>query len=253
MAWTKLKTTVVVGVGLLLATGATTITVNEIYAHRTYPWQKRPADGNELDHLPPEVRIVRAKESEFGQCQRYGKTLALGTPIRYVVAAAYDASPAHIVFPGGLPAGRYDFVASLPKGNEEALQKEVRKKFGLVGKVEVRTTDALLLRVRNPARLQTHVFNGHGDFDGPGGLQYGCSPLSAIGGGLEFIFEKPIVDETGLSGDYSLRFLANEKVWSFMESRIESVRQTLEDELEQDGLELVPTNMPLEMLVVKKG
>jgi len=30
------------------------------------------------------------------------------------------------------------------------------------------------------------------------------------------------------------------------------VRQTLTDELDQDGLELVPTNMPIEMLVVEK-
>jgi uncharacterized protein (TIGR03435 family) len=66
-----------------------------------------------------------------------------------------------------------------------------------------------------------------------------------------------VVDATGRSGNYHLQFLAgefsgNEIKWSSIESRIESVRQTLTDELDQDGLELVPTNMPIEMLVVEK-
>jgi RNA polymerase sigma factor (sigma-70 family) len=39
MAWTKAKTAVVVGVGVLLAAGTTTVTVKEIRAHETYPWQ----------------------------------------------------------------------------------------------------------------------------------------------------------------------------------------------------------------------
>ena len=39
MAWTKAKTVIITGVVVLLAAGTTTITVKEIQAHHTYPWQ----------------------------------------------------------------------------------------------------------------------------------------------------------------------------------------------------------------------
>ncbi len=39
MAWTKMKTAIVVCVGILLAAGTTTITVKEIQKHKTYSWQ----------------------------------------------------------------------------------------------------------------------------------------------------------------------------------------------------------------------
>src|ERR1017187_6725571 len=39
MAWTKAKTAIVVGVGVLLAAGTATVTIKEIQEHETYSWQ----------------------------------------------------------------------------------------------------------------------------------------------------------------------------------------------------------------------
>jgi len=47
MAWTKAKTAIIVGTGLLLAVGTTTITVREIEAHRTLALRMR-VDGSDI-------------------------------------------------------------------------------------------------------------------------------------------------------------------------------------------------------------
>jgi len=253
MAWTKAKTAVAAGAAILLAAGTATITVKEIQEHKTYSWQDLPAYGNLLDEVPPQVRIVPSKHSQFGVCERNGKIMWLGAPVKNIVAAAYGVAPARVVVPNGPASGKYDCIANLPDGNQEALQKEVRRKLGLVGRIEERETDALLLKVSDPADLQSHAYDGDsGNFDESGGFQFGCDPLSSVAAGLEMIFEKPIEDQTGMSGNYHLQFLAGEKEWSAIESRIESVRETLLDELDQDGLELAPTNMVIKMLAVEK-
>jgi uncharacterized protein (TIGR03435 family) len=253
MAWTKVKTTIVAGAVVLLTAGTTTVAIKEIQEHRTYSWQNLPASGNELDEVRPQVRILPTKFSKFGECARDGKILETGALVKDILAAAYGVAPAHVIFPDETPFNKYDFIANLPNGNEEALQKEVERKFGLFGKTEVHTTDALLLEVKDAAKLQSHIYKGQANFSGSGGLQYGMEPLSSVAAGVELVFGKPVVDSTGMSGNYHLRFLANETDWSSMEARIESVRQTLTDELDQVGLELVSTNMPLKMLVVEKA
>lgn len=252
MAWTKAKTAVVGAIVVLLAAGTTTVTVKEIQEHRTYPWQTPPGSGNELDELPPQVRILRSKYSKFSGASRNGKTFELGAPIGDVLAAAYGVGVAHVFFSTESVPGKYDFFANLPEGNQEALQKEVKRKFGLVGTNEVRDTDVLLLKVGDAAKLQAHVFKGQVYSSGPGGLQYGKTQLSGVAEGVESVFEKPVLDQTGMTGQYTFLFLANETDWNAMQSRIDSVRQTFTKELARDGLELVPTNMPVEMLVVQK-
>jgi uncharacterized protein (TIGR03435 family) len=255
MAWTKAKTAIVAGTAVLLAAGTTTVTVREIQAHETYSWQGREIYGNLLDEVPPQVRIVRTKYGRFGECNRGAdKVLGSGMPVKYILAAAYDTAPAHVVLPASAPAGKYDFIANLPDGNAVALQREIKRKFGLTGKVQVLETNAYLLRVNNAAKLASHAFHGgSGDFAKPTGLQYGAETLSSVAGGLEFIFDKPIVDQTETAGMFHLQFLAGETNWDNIEPRIESIRDTLRDELDQVGLELVPTNMPIEMLVVEKA
>ncbi len=257
MAWTKMKTTIVAGVGILFVAGTTTITVKEVQEHQTYPWQDLSAYGNQLDEAPPQVKIVPSKYGVFGERSRNGKVLGCGTSARDILAAAYDVAPAHVVFPAGAPPGTFDFIANLSTNNAEALQKEVKRKFGLAGRTDVRETDALLLEVKDAAELQSHIFKGQYDFEMQRGLQFGDDPLSSVAGGVEFIFEKPVVDATGSSGNYHLQFLADEfqgnEKWSSVAPRIETLRQKLVNELDQDGLELVPTNLPIEILVVERA
>ena len=65
---------------------------------------------------------------------------------------------------------------------------------------------------------------------------------------LEAMLETPVVDGTGLADTYDLKL-----TWQTSspdEAKNSSIKRAL---LEQFGLELVSTNMPVEMLVVEKA
>jgi hypothetical protein len=66
MAWTKAKMASAVCVGLLLAIGATTMTVKEIQAHHRYSWQMPKATRDLIRNTPPQVVIVPTRFSQDG-------------------------------------------------------------------------------------------------------------------------------------------------------------------------------------------
>src|SRR5581483_2358035 len=59
MAWTKTKTAVALGVGLLFAAGTATVAVKQFEAHRVPVWQQT-YDPAFIDTLPPQLAIVPA-------------------------------------------------------------------------------------------------------------------------------------------------------------------------------------------------
>ena len=253
MAWTKTKTAIVSGVVVLLAAGTTIITVKEIQEHRTYPWQTNGVGTDVLDRFPPQVRIVSSKASEFDMASRNDRQMALGASVKDIVAAAYNQGPARVVFSAAKPSGKFDFIANLPSGNREALQREIKRKFGLVGKLDVRDTEALLLKVKDSAKLQSKLHKAGFTFNGRSvGPTFPDEKLSVVAQILEYFFDKPIVDQTGMDGRYDLKFILNVKSWNDIAANPESIRETLLNELGEDGLELVPSREPVEMLVVEK-
>ncbi len=255
MAWTKMKTAIVVGAGMLLAAGTATVTVKEIQEHRTCPWQVH--EGNitvEQLNQPPQVRILPSK---FHIPDEFAGDKLLGTGVRAqdVVAAAYGfLTPARIIIPSKLPATRYDFIACLPGGadaNEKALQAEVKRKFGVVGKTETREADVWLLKViyQNAPGLKLNTKdgdNGNGFSPDSGRFHGWNETMFGVAAGLEYLANTPIIDETGLTNRFD--FDLNCKQTDVENKNWDTVNQALD----QLGLELVPTNMPIEMLVVEK-
>ena len=76
--------------------------------------------------------------------------MGTGVSARTVVAVAYGTGKTRTALATDLPATNFDFIANLPAGNNEALQREVRKTFGVVAENETRPTGVLLLRVKTP-------------------------------------------------------------------------------------------------------
>jgi len=64
---------------------------------------------------------------------------------------------------------------------------------------------------------------------------------------LEIFLQMPVIDETGLTGNYDIDFEWTER--GEADPNHDALKKILLDQL---GLELVPTNMPIEMLVVEK-
>ena len=64
MAWTKAKTAIVVGVGVLLAAGTTTVTLKEIQKHEfddTWRTQDVLTMFKKVNQVPPQVRVLPSK------------------------------------------------------------------------------------------------------------------------------------------------------------------------------------------------
>ena len=282
MAWTKIKTAVVVGVGVLLAAGTATVTVREIEQHWTYPWQDMVSANDlalkALDTTPPQVTIVRSKFGvdqtpprfldDLGSPDRWRFIFAHATPDEMVRAAYLDYTthidsdfPFLVVSPPDMPGGYYDCIANLPGGSREALQQLVRKKFGLVGKYEMRDLDMLLLEVDRSAapglkpvtapppnpRPPSRISNGI--------VYYQNRSLSELAAILERRLEFPVEDQTGLAGHYDFNVPTQYGGPSVpgktgaSPQRIERARQWLHNEL---GLKLVPNRQPHEVFVIEK-
>jgi uncharacterized protein (TIGR03435 family) len=259
MAWTKMKTAIVAGAIVLLAAGTTTVTVKEIQEHRTYPWQVEGFDGAVLDKQPPQVRILPSK-CKFGAygttMDKNGERKLMGTGVSAedVVETAYIFySPTRTIISAGLPQGKFDYIACLPNGNEKALQQEAKRIFGVIARRETRETDVLLLKVQNfdaSGLKQSHEnpqFGASTRNDGAGEWSCKNSPLSNLANYLEEFTRVPVIDQTGLTNNFDIDLKWKQTDWD--KPNLDGMKQVL---LNQLGLELVPTNMPIEMLVVEK-
>ena len=257
MAWTKMKTAIVVGAGVLIAAGTTDITIKEIQKHRTYQWQSHDSDSgfdsDVLDQASPQVRILPTKFHPFGGTGKsHGKIMGRRAPIKFILQAAYDFNPhTRILVPADVPHGSYDFIASLPDGNQEALRQEVKRMFGMIAKREMLETNVLLLKIQfqNAPGLKPNAKRGGGITMGQG--EYKCVniPISMFVDYLENNFGIPVIDRTGLVGHFDFDLKWNEQHDEHGRLRPEPLRQALLDQL---GLELVPSSEPVEMLVVEK-
>jgi uncharacterized protein (TIGR03435 family) len=254
MAWSKAKTAIVIVVGIVFVTGTGTLAIKEIHAHQTFPWQVNeggigPAQVNQ----PPQVRILRSKLLEPDWAILDEKMIGLGVRAENVVASAYGLmTPTRATFPANMPAGRYDYLASLPGGkdaNEKALQAEVKQKFGVVGRMETRDTDVRILRVKSPnapGLKRNEKDYGNALKTTPAGFHGWNESMSNLASLLEDMSTVPVIDETGLSNRFD--FDLNCKRTDLENDDWKTVNEAL-DPL---GLELVATNMPVEMLIVER-
>jgi uncharacterized protein (TIGR03435 family) len=260
MAWSKMQTGIVVGAVVLLTAGTTTVAVKEIQEHRTYPWQIPGYDSRVLDQQPPQVRILSSK-IKFGSWgsngDKYGNMKFMGTGVSaetILLAAYHFDSLTRTVGSGLLPEGKYDYIACLPKGNEEALKKEIKRKFGVTARIETQERDVLLLKVKTPNAPDLKPSNPNSQFgsatrdDGPGAWSCENSPISSLTAYLEDYLRIPIVDQTGLANHFDITLKWKQSNWG--ENNPDELKNAV---LDQAGFALVPGREPVEMLVVEKA
>jgi len=268
MAWTKTKIAIATGVGVLLFGGATgTLVFKKWEAYGAYrdSWRVPGLNSAGVERAMPQVRILPAKFdppahnlAATSDSQRWG---GIGVAVPQIVWAAYDWRPGRIVFTDGPPAGRYDFMANLQQGAMPALQQEIKKTLGLVGRRESREMDVLLLKVKTPGApgLEPPNPGGEDDFSKLGqyycddrALSYTNPPHVGLTRFLEGAFQKPIIDQTGLTQHFriDLRWTPpNPQQPSAIRKQRAAIQQAM---LEQLGLELVPGREFVEALVVEK-
>ena len=264
MAWTKMKTAVLVGVGVLLAAGTTTVTVKAIRDHSanrlpitTVDDSYFESNSQKLFSLPPNILIFR--QSHFtddhgamtainGGC----RMVAAGTPLQEILAWVYQFSPIRLILPPDLPLIRFDCLVTLPAKTQveqsKRLQDEIARQLGLVGHKETREMDVFLLKVKKPdaAGLKPHLAKNSSMNAMAGKIHADGQSMDAVAYLSECALQQPVVNQTGLKGSFD--FVLDSHIFDGTANR-SAVSNALLDEL---GLELVPSREPIEMLVVEK-
>ena len=265
MAWTKAKTAIAVGAAILIIAGTTIVVVKKVEAKEREVeklWRINKDIGAErIDTLPSLVKVLPTKFvhspwANWGVGTNGDKFFGANVRAGEIAAYAYGFPRGRIRFADVYPTNRFDFIATLPKGSREALQRELKSKLGLVGRRETEDLEVLLLRVKradapgfkppvlgkNDSYWDTGVFHSSDQI-----IDTGAPRFEGLARYMERDFKMPIIDQTGITQHFSVDLRWKEEKGHFNR---EGFEQTLLDQL---GLELVPTNMPVEMLVVEKA
>jgi uncharacterized protein (TIGR03435 family) len=266
MAWTKAKTAIVVGIAAVLATGTTAIVVNKVVSSNQQTIYesifKHPDASNygSLEQAPLGliVRPTHYPGQGMGFWTMSGKGVFVGATLADLIAWAYDADPIRVILPDDAPKGNFDYLNTLPQP-KNALREEIKKQFGLVVRREVRPTDVILLKASNPAKLNSLRTQGgnfacYGTGNGNIQMRYFTNASLSLLAAQDVVgyFQKPCVDRTDPNAKYDFAFQWEEPKGLTGEARRNALRPVIEKQINQLGLELVPSRESIEMLVVEK-
>lgn len=289
MAWTKMKTPIVASIVILLA-AAGTMTVEEITGHQNDDWRLGRSDPKYLSELPYRTVIFPTKSAQrslrlgayagvlTSDGRAYGTDYQVEDILRYAYykpeaygdtyGDRYMFSPVRMILNTKLPTGRYDFFSNWPAGAREALQAKMESKFGLSVEVRPITTRALLLEAKETkaSGLQPTSLGPNLRGAVPGrGFKMDWGEMSAkyvttddLARELEGMLRIPVINQTGLTNRYDFAiswtnyggpyYVDNGEKHAI--STVDHIRRALADQV---GLGLVPTNMPVQMLVIGKA
>ena len=260
MAWTKAKTIVAVGVGVLLTAGTAVVVEKNVHpklSATNLAWVDDPRywelNSRVLDKLPP-VLILRVTKfpNSGGNIQTGWKYLYKNSSLKWIIATAYDFSETRSVFKDALPEDKFDLLLTLPNKPKEALREKLKSHFGILAHREKLPTDVFYLRVKNqnvagikPAKGGNQMWSGNSSANSVEEKATDI-PFRNMYGFFEGRLNKPIIDQTGLKGSFDIHLKWQ---WDNSTSETESFKQALLDQL---GLELVPSREQIEMLVVER-
>ena len=275
MAWTKVKTAIVVGAAILLASGTTTIVVKKMISPSIDESLWKP-DSRVFAKVPPVLIIRPTRSVDVSSSISTGeKAMRLNATIAELLSVAYGIPESQMILPGGLPQDHFDLMLTLNDHPKEALQAEIKKRFGLIAHLETRDADNLALKIKNPnapgisrsagGNAGSMSFNTrsvssvgrlppdiaakiHAASGGTSGNQTTMDnqTMSDLAGYLEKQLGKTVVDQTGMTNHFNFKLQVQVQPG---ETTDDALKRSL---LEQLGLELAPSAAQTEMLVVEK-
>ena len=264
MAWTKMKSAIVIAAVALAGAGTTTLTVKVVSHYREESIWKNITGTDfyaELISAQPAVSIrptrFTREAADFDEMQ--GKSIGVYQPFEMLLAKAYNTIPCRVLALTPLPPGDFDFITSVPQRPREALQKMIKQKFGITGRRETRETDVLLLKVKwqnAPGLKPTSSKAGSSTSnEGIGHLSRTDGLIDYLIYDLQYYLQVPVVNRTGLAGRFDVDLTWDDEMkWDgtghYYFSNPDGLKQAVLDQL---GLELVPSREPIEMLMVEKA
>ena len=254
MAWTKAKTAIVTAAVVVLAAGTTTLAVKEVHEHNLEAqWDTGSIDPSTFGRLPHIVRIIPTRHPNGGGGMiESSRSIGFGQTVQEMLQAVYGGYYTRTIFLTPSPPGRYDYIANVPPRSREALGEEMRKKLGIVGRVETVETNILFLRVSRPGAAglvpsQTHIFDISSSRQGNEfKVKINAASADTIAKLVEQRYPFPIINQTGLNGQYDINLTYGINT----DPQHDVLKQTLDKEL---GLELIPGTAPVKFLFIEKA
>jgi uncharacterized protein (TIGR03435 family) len=270
MAWTKAKSAIVVGACVLLAAGTTTTVVTRTKSFALDRYLQDPglndfsnapamvaiqsthfASANPKKPLPAGALLARSETTTNGT-REIGRNISLREAVLKAYGGSFPASNgplsvARMIFPPELNQIHVDYLVTTPDHPEEKFQAEIKRKFGWAAHVEMRDADVLFLKLNHTNAPGLTVADDsseeawqarHSEADGIGWHNITMARFAEV---IQVSLPKPIVDETGLTGNYD-----------FVTGMFgpDQFNQAFLDRL---GLEFLPGRAEIPMLVVEKA
>lgn len=265
MAWTKAKMAVAIGVTAILAAGTTAVAVKTAKHLTASPFEVyfEKYDTADLDSAPPVLLLRPTRYAGEGDWLAGGKetgpdakVLRRNCSIIELLSTAYGISPEQMVLSRNLPKERFDLLLTVSNDRRQALQAEIKTRFGLVAHSEKRDTDIAVLKSVNPDAPGLKTSSGgnpkilldQGHLKLTGYRMSGDPVGEDIAHTLGTYFVKlPVIDETKLTGTYDIDLSWNAKLNE--RGQMKELESALRDQL---GLQLSPGRRRVDMLVVEK-
>jgi uncharacterized protein (TIGR03435 family) len=217
----------------------------------TPPQPQEPASLIEPQELSYEVHIsptANRSVRRVGEAES-DRYISMNLPLKPLIITLWNGREARTLFPEGLDEGSYDVTAYLPVSDPDLRRKLVNEalelQFGLSIDKETRLARVYVLKssgkpssqLRPANQDEKKVISGGGEVS-----MFGTDhPIKLVADGLEYVLKVPVIDETGLEGSYE--YSASSKL---------PAPDSAFDMAHQLGLELVPGERSVEMLVVRK-
>ncbi|HLX69658.1 MAG TPA: TIGR03435 family protein [Verrucomicrobiae bacterium] len=265
MTWLKIKMAIAIGAAAVLTAGTAIVatrvvaqTDNRSSSVDDSVWDKM--DFHALTTLPPAfvVRPTHFPDTGGGMLRGGNKMLGRSISFDALMAMAYGSDKAKVIPADDEPAGKFDVLITDPSVSADQFRAEIKRQFGYVAHSEKRDSEILRLEVKQAGAPGLQP--SQGDRSGAntsmssskGGpkkrtIKMMSAPISMIIKNLQPYFDRPIVDYTGLGGNYDLTLQVETPDGG---SDSDAVTQAL---LNQVGLELKPSREPVRMLVVEKA
>jgi uncharacterized protein (TIGR03435 family) len=159
-----------------------------------------------------------------------------------------------VVLPADAPQTRYDLLLTLAVDDREMLRREIQRQLGLTAHRESQMTDVLLLEMdpAKVARLKTTA-GGRSMASPPEWssavrqFAFTNQPVETVVQTLGRQLGMPVLDRTGLSGNYDL--LLQWPGQNNLDAEVLAIQKAVADQL---GLRLVPGRESVEIIVVEK-
>ena len=200
--------------------------------------------------LPPGVVAITPTESLGSSIwANRGILRAEGVDFLSILRLAYGVGRSRMAINVELPKGRFDVNIRMPEGQEDQLAATVRAEielmFGIVGRIETRNEEVCILSAPSgrPAALRDSVEPRGSTVHGRREKEFRNCGVGMLAGSLEWILKRPVIDETGIDGQYDY------EIRTGTDRTPEAVARALREQL---GLELTVQTRPVDILVIEK-